>query len=305
MIVNFGFMMEKKLKKYLSILMLLCTVFLYGCPLAPGTIPTQAGKWHRQEQVSGASYWMYLPKNYNQDKPMKVIISCHGTPPWDVAKHHIDTWGQYGDQYGCLVLCPELSGTDGIFGAGSALAMLEDERRILSILSTLSYQYNIDGANIMLTGFSGGGFPVYWVGLRHPDLFSVLIAQNSNFNEGNTDQWYPVGAQGASIFIYYGSADPAPIKIQSENGIDYLRSKGFKVDTLVLTSATHDRIGHDRHPEIAMAYFKKNWRTPRGTLMTPSHKTEPNQDPGVNNVTNQSGLNNRTYIGGGAPPPLP
>ncbi len=306
----------KRLRCYLP---LFAVVFLCGCPLPPDTAPTRAGKWYMREPVTGSGYWMYLPKDYSHEKPMKVIISCHGTPPFDVAKHHIDTWGMYGDKYGCIVICPELVGTDGIFGAGAIYDMKENEERILSILSSLSYQYNLDRANIMITGFSGGGFPVYWVGLRHPDIFSAVIAQNCNFNQGNTDGWFPRAATKIAVMIYYGQNDPLPIKVQSKNGIDYLRSKGFTVKTRVIR---HERTGHDRHPEIAMEFFKQNWRTPDGTnrqgpavrIATNDNTDFPEPDGNAGNGSEPTVLtdgggsgtdHSMPYVGKGPPPPLP
>jgi dienelactone hydrolase len=229
---------------------------------------------------------------------MKVIISCHGSPPFDVAEHHIRTWKWYGEQHGCIIICPDLVGTDGIIGDGPVYSMIDCERRILSILSTLSYRYNLDRSNIMLTGFSGGGFPVYWVGLRHPELFSVLVAQNCNFNKGNTDGWYPAeAAKKTPVIIYYGETDPLTIQIQSKAGIDYLRSRGFKVETKVIRG---ERTGHDRHPEIAMAFFKKHWKEPRSTYTESigpvvAVKPRPKETP----------VRQGPYIRRGPPPPLP
>jgi predicted esterase len=241
------------------IVLLLFTTLLGGCPVPP-TPETPVSQWYQTNPITKTGYYLYVPNSYRQDRPMPVIVSCHGTPPYDIAEHHIRTWKWYGETHGCIIICPELVGTDGIFGDGPVLGMLENEQRILSILGTLSYKYNLDRNNIMITGFSGGGFPAYWVGLRHPDIFSVIVAQNCNFNRSNTDGWYPPEAVKTPVMIYYGEADPAPIVIQSQNAIEYLRSRGFDVDTAVIPG------GHDRHPEVAMNYFKTKWQAPRGSI---------------------------------------
>ena len=235
-------------------------LFLTGCPV-PKTPDTPVGQWLLQDPVVASNYWVYVPNKYTHDKPMPVIVSCHGTPPYDVAEHHIRTWKWYGERYGCIIVCPDLANTGGILGDGPVYGMLTNERRILSILSTLSYQYNIDRANIMITGFSGGGFPTYFVGLRNPEVFSVIVAQNCNFNRKNTDGWYPQAALKTPILVYYGERDPATIKVQSKNAIAYLRSKGFPLTTEVIP-----RVGHDRHPEVAMRFFREHWKTPKPTF---------------------------------------
>ncbi len=246
----------------LILLMIPFAMLLAGCPVPfKGEVP-KGGKTYMRDPATGNSFWMYVPKKYDHNKPTPVIVSCHGTPPYDVAEHHIRTWEWYGEKYGCIIICPDLQGTDGIFGAGPIGGMLNSERIILSIISSLCYKYNIDRNNIMITGFSGGGFPAYWVGLRHPDVFSVVVPQNSNFNRSSIEGWYPPQATKTNVLIYYGQFDVAPIVMQSQNGIEYLRSRGFKVETKIISG------GHDRHPEVAMNFFLKTMkkRPPEGTL---------------------------------------
>ncbi len=235
---------------------------LAGCPV-PYTDPTSVGQWKLSDPATGSTYWIYVPEKYSEHKPMPVIVSCHGTVPFDVAEHHIRTWKWYGEEYGCIILCPDLVGTDGIFGDGPILGMLDNERRILSILSTLSYRLNIDRANIMITGFSGGGFAAYWVGLRHPDVFSMVVTQGSNFSRSNLDGWYPRNAINMPVFIYYGENELGTIVAQSKKAIRYLQDRGFKkIETYIIPGA-----GHDRHPEIAMKFFRNHWKTPAPTML--------------------------------------
>lgn len=241
---------------------LLLSIGLAGC-VVPPTPPTPVHQQLQLDPVTGRAFYLYVPSTYRHDKPAPVIVTCHGTVPFDIAEHHIREMKWYGEKNGCIVIAPSLVGTDGLIGGGPVADMLADERYIMSILSLLSYRYNIDRANIMITGFSGGGFPTYWVGLRHPDVFSVIVARNCNFNESNVDNWFSVPKNNStSVMIYYGQNDAPTIKAQSKRAIRYLKSKGFDVKTAVITGS-----GHDRHPEVAMNFFRENWRSPRGTFM--------------------------------------
>ena len=213
------------------------------------------------DSTTGRDYWIYVPSTYRPDKPAPLIVTCHGTPPYDVSEMHIREWKKLAEDNGCIVVAPSLEATDGIFGDGPLVGMIANERTILSLISLLGYSYNIDRANVMITGFSGGGFPTYWVGLRHPDVFTAVVARNCNFNEGNLDGWWPAEATRTAVMVYYGQNDPAAIRIQSANAIQYLRSRGFAVDSLELNGA-----GHQRHPEVAMSFFRKHWRAPQGSL---------------------------------------
>lgn len=232
---------------------------LAGCAVPP--TPAVGPYTHETDPVTGRGYYLYVPTTYNSHWPAPLIVTCHGTPPYDVADMHIREWKWYGEKNGCIVIAPELIATDGIFGDGPITGMVADERYILSIVSQLGYRYNIDRNNILITGFSGGGFPTYWVGLRHPDIFSVVVARNCNFSESNLDGWWSPDALRTPIKIYYGDRDPAAIKLQSERGIDYLRSRGFSVETEILANT-----GHERHPEIAMDFFKRHLKPARPTF---------------------------------------
>lgn len=231
--------------------------FVAGCPV-PQNQDTPVDQRYEVHPGTGDRYWLYVPSTYRPDRPAPLIVSCHGTPPYDVSAHHIREWKDLGERHGCIILAPELQATDGILGDGPIVGMLECERRILSLISLLGYRFNIDRANIMITGFSGGGFPTYWVGLRHPEVFSVVVARNCNFSQGNLSGWMTPEARKCAIKIYYGSNDPLPIIVQSRMGIEYLREQGFSVESEVLSGK-----GHQRQPEVAMDFFLRNLRPPR------------------------------------------
>ena len=228
--------------------------WLAGCAV-PQPRATQSTPKLYVEPVTGRYYYLMVPHSYRRGKPAPVIISCHGTDPFDTAVMHAGEWQWLAEQHGCILVCPKLTSTDGIFGAGAIDQLLNDEKLIMSILGHLNYLYDIDRKNMMITGFSGGGFPTYFVGLRHPDVFSAVVARNCNFNRNAVDGWYPPEALGSAVMVYYGEHDPGTIRSQSDNGIRYLRSKGFN-----LTTALVPGTGHQRTPEYAMKFFLENFR---------------------------------------------
>ncbi len=243
-----------------KVLLLASLAAMCGCAV-PQNQDTPVQQRHEIDATTGRGYWIYIPSTYRHDRPAPLIITCHGTPPYDVSSMHIREWKWLAEQNGCIVVAPELQATDGILGDGPLVGMMADEKTVLSLIGQLGYRYNIDRANIMITGFSGGGFPSYWVGLRHPDIFSVVVARNCNFSEGNLDGWYPPEAASMPVMVYYGENDPAAIQTQSRNAIKYLKSKGFDVETTVIPGA-----GHERHPEVAMEYFRRHWKTAVASL---------------------------------------
>ncbi len=219
------------------------------------------------EPITNRYYFLYVPSKYRSDKPLPVIVTCHGTDPFDVAAYQVGEWKMLAEKYGCLLICPKLTSTDGILGTGAIDQLLRDECLIMTILGQMHYLYNIDRRNILMTGFSGGGFPAYFVGLRHPDIFSVVIARNCNFNRRALDGWYPREAIKTPVMVYYAQNDPGAIKDQSEKAIAYLRSAGFKITAKIIPHS-----GHERYPEVAMKYWLEHWN---GARPTGAHASTP------------------------------
>jgi poly(3-hydroxybutyrate) depolymerase len=236
--------------------------FVGGCAVTqPQNTPVSQVR--ESDPVTGRGYWLYVPSTYRSARPAPLIVTCHGTPPYDVAEHHIREWKMLAEKNGCIVVAPELIATDGLLGDGPVVGMQADERYIMSLISYLGYRYNIDRANIMITGFSGGGFPTYWVGLRHPEIFSVIAARSCNFNRPNVEGWFTEGINSQRILVYVGQHDPGTIRSQSDRAVQFLRAKGFSVQTHEIPGA-----GHERHPQIAMDFFRRNWRTPVASMRT-------------------------------------
>jgi len=237
-----------------------CVILLIGGCAVTQPQNTPVPQRHEIDPSTQCGYWIYVPSTYRVSKPAPLIVTCHGTPPYDIAEHHIREWKYLAEVNGCIVVAPELVATDGLLGDGPIVGMLANERYILSLISSLSYRYNIDRANVMITGFSGGGFPTYWVGLRNPKVFSAVVARNCNFSRGNLHGWYPLDARKTAVMVYYGQNDPGAIQMQSRAAISYLRSQGFVVATKIIPGS-----GHERHPEVAMRFFRKSWQPSRPT----------------------------------------
>ncbi len=216
------------------------------------------------EPITGRSYYLMIPHTYRRGTPAPVIVTCHGTDPFDTAGLHAREWQRLAERHNCILVCPKLTSTDGILGSGPTGPLLNDEKLIIAILGHLHRLYDIDRRNILITGFSGGGFPTYFVGLRHPDIFSVVVARNCNFSRRALEGWYPPEAAGTPVMVYWGENDFAAIRGQSGSAARYLRSKGFKPATAVLP-----RIGHERAPEVAMKFFLANFHGPPPPFRSP------------------------------------
>ena len=97
--------------RVLMIILAASALFVAGCPV-PVTPNTPVPYRYETDPVTGRGFFVYVPSTYSHARPTPLIISCHGSPPFDVAEHHIREWKWYGEQYGCIIVAPSLVGTD-------------------------------------------------------------------------------------------------------------------------------------------------------------------------------------------------
>ena len=236
--------------------LLLPAILLTGCPVPQDqNVPNPAPLI--KDPITQRDYRFYISSKYDPTRPAPVIISLHGTPPWDTAGRQMGEWKKIAEDHGAILICPKLLSSDGILPAdGETMTsqLLRDERFVLTILGELHYKFSIDRQNVFLTSWSGGGYPLWFIGLRHPDVFTALCARQSTFRRRTVHDWYPESARDIPVLIFHGTSDVVPVVRQSKQAYEYLRANGFRNVRLTTTPG-----GHRRFPEVAMQFFLQNW----------------------------------------------
>ncbi len=226
-----------------------------GCPVTQ-RLDTPASPEFLTEPQTGARYWLYVPSNYTDQKTWPMVVTLHGTYGWDGPMRQEMEWRNLAEENGFIVAAPYLYSVQGILPTVKALwyrDLEKDERNILSLIDHLSRKYRIDAEAIMLTGFSAGGYPLYYTGLRNPERFNLLIARACNCDIKILEK-IPITPkmQEQNVVIFWGKADPLPIKNQSWAAFRYLRRHGCR-------NVQRKKIegGHFRKPGIAMRIWRK------------------------------------------------
>ncbi len=224
------------------------------------------------EPVTGRPYYLFLPRACGRDGPAPVIVSCHGTDPFNTAALQASEWYPLAGDHGCILVCPFLESTDlGLVDAPSIQGLKRDEGAILKIIEALGRQHDIDRRNILMTGFSTGGHPAYFVGLRHPEVFSVVVARSCAFKREVLEGRYPPEAKAVPVLVYHNQRDPEVIRAASKNAVRCLRAAGFSVTRAVLPGP-----GHEMRAEVAMKFFLEHWRgTPPPFRPPPNSRISP------------------------------
>ena len=241
------------MKRYLAFLPLLALVA--GCPVTqPQDTPVE--QMRLSEPKSGSHYWLYVPSYYSTDQDWPLVVTLHGTHGWDGSSPQIKEWKNLAEEKGFIVAAPDLRSVQGILPVNHALWMADlesDEAAILAVLEDVAGKYRIDRGSVLLTGFSAGGYPMYYVGLRNPQRFNMLVARACN---SSIDIFEHIGltdeARRLPVRIFWGKDDLKQIADQSWDAIRWLSEHGFKHVDWDKTAG-----GHLRRPETAYKYWQK------------------------------------------------
>lgn len=247
-------------KRPLCILLLACMALLAGCPLPPHP-DTPVSYLKKTEPITDTTYYLYVPSYYSADRDWPLVITLHGTYGWDGAWAQVKEWKHVAETHGFLVAAPRLGSVQGILPVSSLarsqwMRDLEaDDKAILAVLDDVRAKYRVDAGDartgrrpaVLLTGFSAGGYPLYYTGLRHPEKFNMLIARACNSHLALMEPVQVTEAlRKTPITIFWGKDDLKAIDDQSWQAFGWLRThRCFE------TKAKKLQGGHLRRPETA------------------------------------------------------
>ena len=222
---------------------------LAGCPVFQSQ-DTPVNQFELTDPAAGSDYWLYVPSYYSPQRRWPLVITLHGTYLFDSPSAQIREWKALAEQEGFIVAAPRLRSVQGILPTLAPLwhrDLERDEQTIIDCLRDVRRRYHIHPRGVLLTGFSAGGYPLYYIGLRHPELFTGLAARacnNSDWILENT----PVtpALRAMPILIIWGRNDLPPIASQSWSAYRWLR------DHQCMRAEAHKiEGGHLRIPDAA------------------------------------------------------
>jgi len=224
-----------------------------GCYVPPGA-PTPVQYRTRIEPTTGEQYYIYVPSYYSADRDWPMVVTLHGTIPWDTANMQIREWDSLAEEKGFIVIAPFLKSPQGIlpkirFRWFKDLA--DDEATVLAVMDHVGAEYNVDRGSVMLSGFSAGGYPMYYIGLRNPGQFNMLVARACNSDAELFEKiQLTEQAKKMPIRIFWGRDDLGPIHSQSWAAFRFLRVHGcYETQRKMIKG------GHLRHPDLAYEFW--------------------------------------------------
>ncbi|MCG3179219.1 MAG: hypothetical protein BIFFINMI_01552 [Phycisphaerae bacterium] len=207
------------------------------------------------EPITERNYYLYLPKNFNPRSGVRypLIVSIHGMKPFDNAYPQLMTWKKICDEHNWVAIAPQLKSPDMLNQFPFRRiddSIYSDERQIVASIEDVCRRYNADPTKVMLTGWSSGGFLIHYCGARHPELFSVVVPQGSNFSADIMPDTVNQAARETPIYIYHGESDVGVVVKDSNTAIQWYYQHGYRFVQMDTAPG-----GHERHPELAEKFF--------------------------------------------------
>ncbi|HUU21578.1 MAG TPA: PHB depolymerase family esterase [Phycisphaerae bacterium] len=248
--------------RVLSLLLPALAAFLAGCPVLPDDTPVLEFK--RTVPKTGADYYLYVPSTYDAARRWPMVVTLHGTYGFDSARREAQEWRGLAERHGFLVLAPALKSTQGVlpvFQSARLRDLARDEARVLEMIAHVKGDYSVDGAAVMITGFSAGGYPLFYIALRHPELFSVLVARTCS-SDLDVIKSLPITdkARAMPMLIFFSKTGVNPINSnwnpvarESWATFRWLYEQGCTAAEIKAVSG-----GHHRKPQRAFEFWREH-----------------------------------------------
>ncbi len=131
-----------------------------GCPITQSQdVPNEI--LTRRDNVTGAKYYLYVPSSYDGKNRVPLVMTLHGTWPWDQSWMQIREWVALAEEEGFIVVAPRMSdiSTQGITPVSDSIRtkrLANDDRSIMAIRREMLTRYRIHPKQVILTGSFGG-----------------------------------------------------------------------------------------------------------------------------------------------------
>lgn len=232
---------------------------LAGCPVTQSQ-QTPVAATRVKEVSTGSGYWLYVPSTYDAQRDWPLVITLHGTYGFDDSEAQIREWKYLAERHGLIVAAPDLRSVQGILPVVRSQwykDLATDEKTILAVMEDISRHYKVDPNAVLLTGFSAGGFPMYYTGLRNPTRFNMLVARACNSDvEMLSKIELTDAARKLPIAIFWGKDDLKKIHDDSWAAFRYLREhKCLKAEQKQIPG------GHLRRPDVTYGLWIKHLPT--------------------------------------------
>lgn len=171
-----------------------------------------------------------------------LLIAAHGNG--GSGPGEIKAWMQLAKTNQFTLVCPTfLSSVHSKF-------LPDDQRSFPEVLDWMKDHLKYDQDNVFMTGFSGGGYPTWYLATGYPKVFKGLFLQSGNFVGANhlldLRRW-----KNKPIRLVWGSKDIPRVIQQNKDALSVLETEQCKEFSFEVIA----NVGHESHPSLVSAWI--------------------------------------------------
>lgn len=189
-------------------------------------------------------YRLFIPNSANSDQELPLILYLHGSggAGTDNRKQlsggnargtHVWIESSAQERHPAFVLAPQIPETSSWHSSSDestphVVALLE-------LLDELRSELHIDARRVYVVGQSRGGFGVWDLIARHPDLFAAAVPLC-----GGGDMKRILSARNVAVWAFHGAKDDTVLVARSREMVDALRTVNSSVRYTEYPDVGHD-----------------------------------------------------------------
>jgi poly(3-hydroxybutyrate) depolymerase len=163
----------------------------------------------------------------------------------------INGWLNLAKRHNFTIVCPTF------LSAVQLMHIPEDIPYFKDCLRWIEANLAYDKSNVYMSGVSGGGFAVWYLGTTRPDFFRGIFLQSGNFagqyNGLDLSQWLD-----KPIKLIWGSQDLPDILVQNGQAVALLESEHCKNYSTEIIPGGH----HGEHPDLVVTWMEQQRAVP-------------------------------------------
>ena len=229
----------------------LCTALALGghrVSAQAGTTPEVVETTLELSDGTALRYGMTVPATIGGNEPRPLVLVLH---PGDRGEY-------YGSSFMRSIVEPALRSWDAVMIAPDvpdrSWATARSERSVLALIEHVRSRHPIDPDRILVTGFSMGGAGTWYMGARHPELFTGAIVMAGSPRDVDLD------ALAIPVYIIHSPDDEVVPFRGAEEAYRALAARDQPVELRVLPGFGHYMMGaYVPALRLAGAWMLERW----------------------------------------------
>ena len=214
----------------------------------PGTIGRLAHRSNIDDTLQ--PYSVVIPPDYDPKDSFPLFVTLHGSGVDErnlimgMARVHYmpapkRRWANF------IILAPKARGLSDWYLGNSG-------KEVIECIEHIKKLYNIDERNIILDGFSMGGYGAWRLSAIHPEVFKAVIVRSGAIHPPATKEENILDLLDKKLeteyFIVHGAKDNAVSVENARKGVEKLKELGISHRYLELKNAAHEN--YDKWDDI-------------------------------------------------------